>query len=257
MTQFCAPLSSAFKAHFQGRRFAPSWWATLLMLACGALFIHLGQWQQGKAERKQAAEAQLEARAQRGPIAFPATLIAAPADLDALNYAPVTVRGRFETDRQFLVDNRIYQEQAGYHVITPLRIAGSDVRLLVNRGWLPASARHDQLPTISTPDGEVTLTGMTVLPGTRFFTLGKEAAPIPGQWPPLWQNLDLVRFRNAAPYPVQPLVLQLDAASPAGFARDWPRPDERWEKHWSYALQWYGFAASALLIWFFLGWRRS
>jgi len=108
------------------------------MLACGALFIHLGQWQQGKAERKQAAQTQLETRAQRGTIAFPATLISAPTDLDALNYAPVTVRGRFETDRQFLVDNRIYQEQAGYHVITPLRIAGSDVRLLVNRGWLPA-----------------------------------------------------------------------------------------------------------------------
>jgi surfeit locus 1 family protein len=38
--------------------------------------------------------------------------------------------------------------------------------------------------------------------------------------------------------------------------QDWPRPDERWEMHWSYALQWYGFAISAVLIWFVLSWRK-
>jgi surfeit locus 1 family protein len=67
----------------------------------------------------------------------------------------------------------------------------------------------------------------------------------------------LARFKKLVPYAVQPVVIQLDTASPAGFARDWPRPDERWEKHLSYALQWYGFAASAGLIWFFLSWRKS
>jgi hypothetical protein len=35
--------------------------------------------------------------------------------------------------------------------------------------------------------------------------------------------------------------------------RDWPRPDDRKERHLSYALQWYGFAASAVLIWLALG----
>ena len=43
---------------------------------------------------------------------------------------------------------------------------------------------------------------------------------------------------------------------PAGFVRDWPRPDDRKERHLSYALQWYGFAASAVLIWLALAWRR-
>lgn len=227
------------------------------MLACAALFLHLGQWQQGKAERKQAAQAQLDQRLQGGTITLPATLLK-PADLDALRYAPVTVRGRFEPERQFLVDNRVQQDKAGYHVITPLHLRDSDLRLLVNRGWIPAAANHQDIPLVPTPGEEVELRGTILLPGTRFFTLGKEAPAGPDSpWQALWQNLDLARFKTSVPYPVQPVVLQLDAASAAGFDRHWPRPDERWEKHFSYALQWYGFAASALAIWFYLGWRKS
>lgn len=253
MARFCA----ASRARFKGRRFSPPWWGTLAMLACTTLFIHLGQWQQGKAETRQALQARLDDRAQGSAVPLPAMPLADPAAIAALAYAPVTVRGRFEPERQFLVDNRIYREQAGYHVVTPLRIAGSETRVLVNRGWIPAMADHRELPAIAIPTEEITLTGTALPPADRFFTLGKDAPIVPDRpWPALWQNLDLARFRAAAPYPVQPLVLQLAADAPAGFARDWPRPDERWAMHFSYALQWYGFAASALLIWFFLGWRR-
>ncbi|WP_459950722.1 SURF1 family protein [Denitratisoma sp. agr-D3] len=250
LDRFCAA------SPFQGKRFAPRWWSIPLVAACVALFVHLGQWQQGKAERKQEAQERLAQQVHRGPIALP-TIPLAPTDLDALNYAPVTVRGRFEPERQFLVDNRVYQERAGYHVITPLHLAGSDLRLLVNRGWIPAAADHRDIPPITTPGEELTLSGIALVPGQRFFTLGAEppqGAGIP--WQVLWQNLDLARFQAAVPYPVHGLVLQLDASAPAGFVRDWPRPDERWEKHLSYALQWYGFAVSALLIWFFMGWQR-
>ena len=43
--------------------------------------------------------------------------------------------------------------------------------------------------------------------------------------------------------------MQLDPDAASGFVRDWPRPDERAERHRSYALQWFGFAASSLGIW--------
>lgn len=246
-------------APWRGKRFAPRWWTILPLLALTALFLHLGQWQQGKAERKQAAQARVDTLAQRPAINLPDHLIASPADIDALRFAPVTVTGRFETDRTFFVDNQVNQERAGLHVITPLRIGDSKVRVLVNRGWIPAPAHHQDIPAIDTPEGEVQINAMAVLPPERFFTLGKEAAisPLLPQWPRLWQNLDLNRFRNAVSYPVQPLVLQLDPTSVGGFQRDWPRPDERWEKHWSYALQWYGFAISAWLIWFALSWRKT
>ncbi|WP_235943300.1 SURF1 family protein [Zoogloea dura] len=246
-----ARLCARLKAVTSGRRFRPSPWGGLLALAVAAGCIQLGNWQHGKADRKAAAQALLDQRTQDGAI----RLGGAAVDADDLRSRPVVVRGRFETGRQFLVDNRIQREQAGYHVITPLRIEGSDMRVLVNRGWIPASDQHADLPTVLTPDEPLELRGTVIVPGQRFFTLGPE--PAGDAWQPVWQNLDLARFRTFAPWPLQPVVIQLDPASPAGFGREWPRPDERLERHLSYALQWYGFAASALLIWLALAWRRN
>ena len=221
----------------------------MVALAVAGGCIALGNWQYAKFERKEAAQAELDRRAADAPITLGGVLV----DAEALRARPVVVRGRFEAGRQFLVDNRIHREQAGYHVVTPLQIEGSETRVLVNRGWVPALARHSDVPAVATPGGTVELRGIAVVPGSRFFTLGSEAD---SSWQQVWQNLDLARFARLAGYPVQPVVLQLAADAPAGFVRDWPRPDDRKERHLSYALQWYGFAASAVLIWLALAWRR-
>ena len=242
----CAGLRSATS----GRRFRPSLWGGALALAVATGCIQLGNWQHAKFDRKQAAQKLLDARGVDAPI----TLGASPVDAEALRSHPVVVRGRFETERQFLVDNRVYREQAGYHVLTPLRIEGSSMRVLVNRGWVPARASHSDLPVVATPDGPVELTGIAVVPGSRFFTLGTE--PATRAWQAVWQNLDLARFGEVLPDPLQSVVIQLDAAAPGGYLREWPRPDERADRHRSYALQWFGFAVASLGIWIYLLWRR-
>lgn len=247
MTRLCARLRAATS----GRRFRPSPWGGLLALAVATGCLQLGNWQHGKADRKAAAQALLDQRTRDAAIHLGGT----PVDAEGLGSRRVVVRGRFETSKQFLVDNRIQRERAGYHVITPLHIEGSDMRVLVNRGWIPAADQHTDLPPVPTPTELIELRGTAVIPGQRFFTLGPE--PAADAWQPVWQNLDLARFRRLAPWPLQPVVIQLDPASPAGFGREWPRPDERLERHLSYALQWYGFAASALLIWLALAWRRN
>jgi surfeit locus 1 family protein len=194
--------------------------------------IALGNWQYAKFERKEAAQAQLDRRAADAPI----TLGGTPVSAEALRARPVVVRGRFEAGRQFLVDNRIHREQAGYHVVTPLQIEGSEMRVLVNRGWVPALARHSDVPAVATPGGTVELHGIAVVPGSRFFTLGSEAD---SGWQPVWQNLDLARFPAWPATRCSPWCCSWPP-TPAGFVRDWPRPDDRKERHLSYALQWYG-----------------
>ena len=221
-------------------------------------FISLGLWQWRKAEEKTAIQAQLDQRSHDLPIALPTVapqgdFLRGAVDAEIMRFRRVVLRGRFDAGRQTLIDNRLYREQAGYHVITPLRLAGSEMRVLVNRGWVPAAADHQVVPAIDVPDGLVELTGIVVTPGQRFFNLAPQPA---SGWTPVWQNLDLERFRQALPYPIQPLVVQLDAGSPHGFVRDWPRPDERAERHRSYALQWFGFAVASLGIWLYLLVRR-
>lgn len=221
-----------------------------MALAVAAGCMHLGHWQADKAERKQTAQARLDRLGHDAAIDLGIT----PVDADVLHGHPVRLRGTFEPEHQFFVDNRIHRDQAGYHVLTPLRLDGGTLRVLVNRGWIPALARHSDVPRVDTPTGLIELRGVAVVPPQRFFTLGAE--PDSAGWPAVWQNLDLARFTRLAGQPVQPVVVQLDPSAPAGFAREWPRADERYERHLSYAYQWYGFAVAAGLIWFALAWRR-
>lgn len=210
-------------------------------------FISLGLWQWRKAEAKTALQTELDSRSHDAAIAMAGGL-ANTVDVESLRHRRIMLRGTYDAAHQVLIDNRLYREQAGYHVITPLHLAGSDLHVLVNRGWLPAPADHRLLPVAEVPSGEVELTGIAVQPSQRFFNLTPQ--PTSG-WSAVWQNLDLERFHAAVPYPLPPIVIQLDAAAPGGFVRDWPRPDERADRHRSYALQWFGFAAASLGIWVF------
>ena len=224
--------------------------AGLLLAVLLPAFVSLGLWQWRKAESKTRLQLELDSRSHDVAVAMPTTL----ADGEALRYRRILLRGTFDAAHQVLLDNQVHQEQAGYHVITPLRIAGSELHVLVNRGWLLAPADHRIAPVAEVPTGEVELSGIAVLPATRFFNLA--AQPTSG-WAPVWQNLDLKRFQQSVAYSLQPVIVLLDPASPGGYVRQWPRPDERADRHRSYALQWFGFAATSLGIWGYFLVRRS
>lgn len=240
--------------------FQPKLWATLLTLALVTLFVNLGQWQWGKAEKKAAAQALLEARATEPPLSLPAAPVD---DAQLLHYRKVAVRGHYRAAGQILLDNQMMEEKVGYRVLTPFVIDGGVTEILVDRGWVPAAADRRQLPDVTVPPvpegipvGPPTfLQGVAVMPSDKHFALAADTAP-PGD-NTRWQFLDLARYAREAKVLLQPVVLRLDADQPGGYLRVWPRPDERIERHRSYALQWFGFAASAVGIWAWSGFRRK
>lgn len=236
-----APAPAITQSLYSRRRVAL--WGGLLLLVLLPLFSALGMWQLRKAEDKFARQADFEARSRGMPAAMPKE----PVNAAALRFRRFVLRGEYDGERQFLVDNRVQAGRAGYHVVTPLRLEGSPLRVLVNRGWVPANARREQLPEVPPPAGPVEISGVAVVPPARFFTLGEEGAA-PGK---VWQNLDLQRFRAAAGYPLQPVVIELDPASPGGYLRDWPRQDENAERNLGYAVQWFGGALAAFGIWLY------
>ena len=236
------------------RRFRPRWLPTLAAALLVPLFIAAGQWQWDKAAAKAARQQQLEVRAGEPAVQIPA----GPADAQALQYRRIAVRGHYEPQHQILIDNRTYRQQAGFHVVTPLRVEGSDIRLLVNRGWIPALAEHSRAPEVATPPGFVEVSGVAIIPASRFFTLQADNGEMGGTWQRVWQNLDLARYGEHVNFRVQPVVMQLDPASAAGgFVRDWVRPDDRRLTNLSYAFQWWGFAATTIALWCYFGFRRT
>lgn len=239
------------------RAFRPSLWPTLAAALLIPLFLAAGQWQWNKAALKAERQQQRDERSAQPPLALPATRVEA----EALSDRRIFAVGSYEPQFQILIDNRTYNGQAGYQVVTPLRIDDSDVRVLVNRGWIPAPAERRELPVFETPTGRVRVSGVAIVPPARFFSLGSSSDPGHG-WQSVWQHLDLERYQTSVDFPVQPVVLQLGppgAANDArgGFIRDWGRLDDKRLINVGYALQWWTFAATTLGLWLFLSIRRQ
>ena len=132
-----------------GRDFAPAAWATLATLAGVALTIALGYWQLGRADTKQALQNRISDLARQAPIVIAINDV----KLEDVELRPIEARGRYEPRYVVFIDNRLYKHQPGYYVMMPLRLAGSDKVLLINRGWVSAGAERNQSPQVKTPEG--------------------------------------------------------------------------------------------------------
>jgi surfeit locus 1 family protein len=227
---------------------------TGLTLVLLLLFASLGRWQWERGEYKQTLRQQFEQGAQA------TTALGARPTADLPRFAQVMVRGRWDASRQFLLDNRTRDGQAGYEVLTPLRL--QDGRwLLVNRGWLPFQGYRERLPDVSLPTtstvAEVAVTGrLDELPGAALES-GRAPPATAGSWPRVTSfptTAELAAALGVAR--LEPRLLLLDPAAPDGYRRDWQPPGMAAEKHWSYAIQWWSFAVVLVLLYGLLNTRK-
>jgi surfeit locus 1 family protein len=238
--------------------FCPTLWPSLATLVLLPVLIGLGHWQLERAAWKQGL---VDAHAARiGEPAQPLQSVLASSRAGAdLEYRQVTAQGVYDLDHQLLLDNQIYQGQAGYHVLTPLRLEGGesgDDWVLVNRGWVPLGESRSQLPAIAGPAEPITLRAMIKLPPGKAF--GPDAVEDSGaSWPKVIQQLEIGPIGKHLGRPLLPLVLLLDKADPGGFARDWkPVYGITPDKHRAYAAQWFTLALVLLMIYIGVNTRR-
>jgi surfeit locus 1 family protein len=223
--------------------FKPGWKASLGFLAVLALFVSLGLWQLHRADEKKAL---MEAREQRGRDE-PARLSGSESSLEDLRYRRVVVAGEYDPDHQFLVDNQVHDRQPGYYVLTPLRIAGGSVAVLVNRGWIPMGSNRARKPDVSLRTARVQISGIVDrFPGVGLKLKGAEV-PGPG-WPALVQVPEPDRLAERLGYPVLPYQVLLDSSAEEGYARSWRETRLDPGKNLGYALQWFLFAAVAAIL---------
>jgi len=221
------------------KAFRPTWWGAALTVVGCAAFIALGNWQSQRALEKRALAARLDAALQGPPLELPARRVAA-ADF-ALRR--VSAQGEFVPAHTVFLDNKIHQGRVGYEVVTPLRLAGGSLHVLVDRGWVPAGPRREELPQVPTPGGVQRIEGLAL----KHLPRALEPVPRTPQGR-VWQNLRLEDFSRVSGLALQPLVIEQRSAAADGLVRDWPRPDSGAARNESYALQWYLFAALAVLL---------
>ena len=206
----------------------------------------LGNWQARRAEEKRTLGEAFDQALHSPPI-----VLAPGADVAGLIHKHVAARGRFVAERTVLLDNKLRRGRPGYEVVTPLRLAGSDAHVLVDRGWVAAPPSRDTIPDVRTPVGELDIAGLALDRLPHALEAGVAAHGV------VRQNLDIGAFAVETRLRLEALVIEQHSETPDGLARDWPRPDFGVEKHESYALQWYSFAALAIILVIVLSMRRA
>ena len=222
----------------------------LLLLS---VFLGLGFWQLERAREKTGIRDSFLSRAEQSVV----TVGTEPLDVEAMAYRRATAAGRFVPEFGILLDNKVYQGQAGFHVLTPLRPHDGTMLLLVNRGWMPWGVDRQQIPEIDVPEGPVEVSGRLARPARHAISF--EADTGDAAYQPVWQNLDLARYSRMTGYPVHGLVLQ---AAPdglvGGMVRDWPEYSDSWiQRHKGYAFQWFALAVTLLVIFIVVNIKRK
>lgn len=222
---------------FAGIEFQPRPWSSIAAAAGIALTLALAQWQVGRAQYKDDLQSRYDTLGRQPPL----NIDGQAADREGVLLRRVEVRGEYAPKFTVFVDNRLHRHQPGFHVATPLRIAGSQRYVLVNRGWV-AGNRDRSLPQVSTPAGEQVVQGVAVAWSERYLELSTKVAE--GN---VWQNLVQERYRQVTGLELQPFVIQQEGAAGDGLVREWSRPDLGRKTHLAYAFQWYALALAIFI----------
>src|SRR3954471_6990482 len=138
---------------FTGRRL----WMTLLVIIGALILGRLGIWQLDRLAQRRAFNSSLNTRMAQPPL----PLTGAAIDPEALEYRRVEVRGVYDPAQEIVLRNRELDGTPGVHVLTPLRLSGSNIAVLVDRGWIPRDqAELAARKAFAAAPGELLVTGI-------------------------------------------------------------------------------------------------
>jgi len=201
-----------------------------------ATCVALGSWQLQRLEDRRARNAAIERERSRRPhlITSGVGRIEPPPP-----YTPVRASGEFDPEHEVLVYGRSLDGRSGHWLATPL-IFDDGTAALVVRGWVPFEYQSAPVADAAPPAGELTIGG---------FLLPDEGTAQPDE-DGVIGRLDVEWLRGILRTEVYPGPIQLtehtdsqpgELPVPIG----WPELSEG--PHLSYAIQWFSFAAIAVV----------
>ena len=210
-----------------------------MAVVAAAVCVRLGFWQLHRRQERRARNALITTRFD-SPAVDPRAL---PHDTAAARFRRVRVSGTPDYAHELIYAARTRQGSPGVNLLTPVRLPGSDTAVLVNRGWV-YSPDGSTIDKNRWHDRDSTFTGYAEeLPSVNGSTYT-------GQ-PTILARLSYDVVTKALPYPVLPFyVVALDAGdttNPANRIARLTIPPLDEGPHMNYAIQWFGFAAVALV----------
>ncbi len=221
---------------------SPLFFLATLLLA--AVFVRLGIWQVSRLRERRTRNAAAESARALTPLGYDE-----PGWQDgvtgSLENRRIRVTGRYDHAADVVIRGQTEQGVPGVRIVTPLRPLRGDTAILVQRGFVASpDARTVSLAGLQ-EEGVRVVEGL-LEPLSDSSGIG---APMEQEGQLTWRRVELAGLRQRLPYPVAPfLVLQLpDTALPPLPRRDAaPLLDDG--PHLSYAVQWFSFALTAVVV---------
>ena len=239
--------------------------AAIAVIVAGVC-IRLGFWQLDRLQERRVENARVAA----GIAGEPIEIDRIGGDSTQSRAQRVRVRGTYDFEHEVVLLNRSREGAPGVHILTPIRLAGSDTAVVVNRGWVyspdGATVNVAQWREDSVARGTAYVSWLPALraPPTDTEARGAELSRSGRRVP----RLDRDAIAEQMPYPIAPYQLILldegagsrtvgggyaDGGPSGAVSADSTRPvriplpalDEG--PHVSYAVQWFSFAAIALI----------
>jgi surfeit locus 1 family protein len=226
------------------------WILTVLAVSAAVAFVSLGLWQLRRLEERRQQNSLLASRRFAPEI----TPEAVTPDTAAARFRRIRLRGVYDFSNEIIHTLRGRSGSPGVNILTPLRRAGTDTAILVNRGWVYA-------PDGITVDAKQWREADT-LNGTGFvetFPTAGPFAPPNSARPRALRRLDRSALLTLFPYPIANYYVVLapsDSGLNAATSGTTPAPSipPRVEPvaldegpHRNYAVQWFSFAAISII----------
>lgn len=230
------------------------WVPTIAALCVASITFSLGQWQLRRADEKRAiGVAQAQAQAQSPILITAANINEVPQQVGARRFEAT---GLLLNDQSIFIDNRTLNGKAGYHVVTPLQIEGTPIRVAVLRGWVERDVRDVlKVPALKPISGAVRIEGFGQLSLGKTFDLLKlrsiEPAlmTVPPKSQRIWPQFDPTPYAQWSGLQVSALMIRQNSALDDGLIRQWIVAKDDVPKHQGYAAQWFGLCLTTVFLW--------
>jgi surfeit locus 1 family protein len=227
------------------RLLTPRWiLTTILVLAAVGVMIRLGFWQLDRLQQRRAANARIQAVIDAPSLDLNQQIPSAD-DLYNMEYRQVVVRGTYDPQNEIILRGQARDGMPGHHLLTPLRIAGSDQAVMVDRGFIPLDDEKPEARAKYAISGPVEVRAIIRRSqANRVFGV-PDPTLAPGQTRlDAWNAVRLDRIAKQIDYPILPVFIE---ALPVT-GQDGPpysqvaTPDLSEGPHMGYAIQWFSFA---------------
>lgn len=218
-----------------------------LMVAVALPFlIGLGIWQMQRMAWKEGVIADITARTTAEPIALNDVLASAKL-ASTLEYIRVRFTGRFLHDKERYFYAPDPALGPGFNVYTPLELSGQTGVVFVNRGYVPERLKDPAARAEGQVPRDVEIVGLLRAPGGKgSFTPDND--PAGNLW--FWRDLPALAL-SAFGEPgraVVPFVVDAEGAAPGGAPKGGATLVNLPNRHFEYALTWFGLAATLAAI---------